>query len=64
MVGKDSFVLSEDVVVALKAQGIVEKPPRSQKDLNNVQQAFNQWQLESGRPLAHISRMLAMTVNY
>lgn len=64
MAGKDSFVLSDDVVVALKAQGIVDKRPTSQKDLLKVQAAFNQWQLESGRPLAHISRMLAMTVNY
>ncbi|MGK0499248.1 MAG: 3-methyladenine DNA glycosylase Tag [Oceanicoccus sp.] len=64
MVGKDTFVLSEDVVVALKAQGIVDKKPTSQKDLAAVQSAFNQWQQQSGRPMCQISRLLAMTVNY
>ncbi|WP_101759402.1 DNA-3-methyladenine glycosylase I [Oceanicoccus sp. KOV_DT_Chl] len=64
MVGKDTFILTEDVVVALIAQGIVDKKPTSQKDLAKVQAAFNQWMEQSGRPLCQISRMLAMTVNY
>lgn len=64
MSGKDTFVLTEDVVVALKAQGIVDKLPTSQKDLKRVQEAFNQWRLQSNRPLSQISRLLAMTVNY
>ena len=64
MAGKDTFVLTEDVVVALKAQGIVDKRPTSQKDLKRVQAAFNQWAQQSGRPLCQISRLLAMTVNY
>jgi 3-methyladenine DNA glycosylase Tag len=64
MVGKDSFILTEDIVVALKALGIVDKRPGSQKDLQAVQQAFNQWQQQSGRPLCQISRLLSMTVNY
>ena len=64
MVGKDTFVLTEDVVVALKAQGIVDKKPTSQKDLQAVQSVFNHWQQQCGRPLCQISRLLAMTVNY
>jgi 3-methyladenine DNA glycosylase Tag len=64
MVGKDTFVLSEDVVVALKAQGIVDKKPTSQRDLKATQQAFNQWRQQSGRPLCQLSRMLSLTVNY
>ncbi len=64
MSGKDTFVLTEDVVVALKAQGIVDKRPTSQKDLKQVQAAFNQWAEQSGRPLCQVSRLLAMTVNY
>ena len=64
MAGKDTFVLTEDVVVALKAQGIVDKRPTSQKDLKRVQAAFNQWAEQSSRPLCQISRLLAMTVNY
>ena len=64
MAGKDTFVLSDDVVVSLKAQEIVDKAPTSQKDLALVQAAFNQWQEQSGRPLCHISMMLSYTVNH
>ena len=64
MVGKDTFILTEDVVVALKAQAIVDRKPSSQKDLRAVQQAFNRWREQSGRPLCQISRLLSMTVNY
>lgn len=63
MAGKDSFILTTDVVAALIAQGVVTKKPSSRADFNSVQQAFNQWQAQSGRPLCHISRMLAFSVN-
>lgn len=62
MVGKDTFVLTNDVVAALVAQGIVDKKPTSQTDLQLVQAAFNQWQEQSGRPLCQVSRMLAFCV--
>ncbi|MBD9499641.1 DNA-3-methyladenine glycosylase I [Pseudomonas sp. PDM17] len=64
MAGKDTFVLSNDVVAALKAQEIVDKTPTSLKDLALVQTAFNTWQEQSGRPLCHISMMLSYTVNH
>ena len=58
----DGFVLSRDVVRALIREGVVEKEPTSQRDLARVQQAFNQWRGESGRPLSHISRVLACSI--
>lgn len=64
MAGKDTFLLTDDVVAALVAQGIVDKKPTSQKDLAAVQQAFNTWQAQSGRPLCQISMMLALTSNH
>ena len=64
MAGKDTFVLSDDVVAALVAQGIVTKRPTSQGDLALVQEAFNRWQAQSGRPLCQLSMLLAMTVNH
>lgn len=60
-VGKDTFLLSRDVVASLIRQKIVDKPPTSQRDLHAVQNAFNQWADESGRPLCQISRILAMS---
>ncbi|MNZ96522.1 hypothetical protein D3C78_1157190 [compost metagenome] len=53
-----------DVVAALNAQGIIDKAPTSQRDLATVQNAFNQWHAESGRPMCQISMMLAYTVNH
>ncbi|SIS59416.1 DNA-3-methyladenine glycosylase I [Neptunomonas antarctica] len=64
MLGKDTFVLTDDVVAALKAQGIVDKKPTGKKDLQKVQDAFNLWCSESGRPLCHISRLLSFTVGW
>ena len=64
MIGKDTFVPSDDMVAALKAQGIVDKAPTSLKELAAVQNAFNQWQAQSGRPLCQLSVMLAHTVNH
>ncbi|WAG77478.1 DNA-3-methyladenine glycosylase I [Metapseudomonas furukawaii] len=64
MVGKDTFIPTDDMVAALKAQGVIDKAPTSQKDLAQVQAAFNQWHAESGRPLCQLSVMLAHTVNH
>ena len=64
MVGKDTFIPTDDMVAALKAQDIIDKAPTSQKDLAQVQAAFNQWHAESGRPLCQLSVMLAHTVNH
>ncbi len=62
MAGKDTFMLTDDVVTALKAQGVVERKPSAQKDLNAVQLAFNRWHQESGRPMCQISRLLARSI--
>ena len=60
--GKDSFMTSGDVAVALIREGVVDKPPTGKGALKKVQSAFNVWMEESGRPLTHISRVLAFTV--
>ncbi|HEY0285880.1 MAG TPA: DNA-3-methyladenine glycosylase I [Pseudomonas sp.] len=64
MVGKDTFIPTWDVVAALNAQNIVDKVPTSQRDQAIVQDAFNQWHEQSGRPLCQLSTMLAYTVNH
>lgn len=60
MMGKDTFLLTNDVVGFLLARGIVTKKPTSGRDLATVQAAFNQWQQQSGWPLSHISRLLSL----
>ena len=64
MVGKDTFIPTDDMMAALIAQEVIDKKPTSLKDLALVQAAFNQWHAESGRPLCQLSVMLAHTVNH
>ncbi len=60
--GKDGYVLSQDVVARLVAEGVIDKAPTSKKGWAAVQAAFNQWQGESGLPLTTISRVLAQSI--
>jgi len=60
--GKDSFILSRDVVAALLREAVISTEPKSQRDLKLVQEAFNHWRQESGRALTQISKVLAFTI--
>ncbi|GAB4352175.1 MAG: DNA-3-methyladenine glycosylase I [Oricola sp.] len=60
--GKDSFVLSRDVVARLVAEGVIDREPSSKSAMAAVQAAFNGWRAESGRSLKEISRTLAMSI--
>ncbi len=60
--GKDSFILSRDVVARLIAEGVVDKQPTSKGAMKSVQTAFNTWMDQSDRSLTEISRVLAMSV--
>ena len=62
MAGKDTFVLTGDVVTALIANGIVERKPTGKRDRRRVQDAFNAWADETGRPLCQLSMILALSV--
>jgi len=61
-VGKDTPILSGDVLRALALQGVIDKPPTSRRDLLKVQDAFNNWRAQSGLDLCQISRVLAFSV--
>ncbi len=60
--GKDSFILSRDVVARLVAEGVIDKAPTSQKAQKAVQEAFNAWAEASGQSLTAISRVLAQSI--
>lgn len=60
--GKESFMLSQDVVARLVAEGVVDAAPKSKKALLPVQAAFNQWRAESGRSFNEIGRVLAQSI--
>lgn len=65
MVGKDTFVTTDDVLTALTAMGVLDRATAtSQRDLAAVQEGFNRLVEQSGRPLSQLSAMLAFTVNH
>ena len=61
-IGKDSFILSQDVTARLIAEGVIDKPATSKTAMRAVQTAFNTWMDQSGRGLTEISRTLALSV--
>ena len=62
MAGKDTFVLTKDVLRALPAWGVDAGTGRRKDELARIQQAFNRWQSESHQPLAFISMTLACSL--
>ena len=61
--GKDSFVLSSDVIIALIANGVeISERASSQRDLKLIQEAFNHWHEQTGMPYTHLSKVLSYSV--
>ncbi len=61
--GKDTFLITKDVTDALINHGLVDKfSANSQRDLHRIQGVFNDLSQQSGRSLAEVSRILALTV--
>lgn len=63
LAGKDTFLLTSDVVARLKAAGIIDRAPTGQRDIQRVQDALNHLQQESGRQLCQLSAMLSLSIN-
>lgn len=60
--GKDAFILSRDVVAALRREKVFDGTPTSKASLASIQQAFNNWVDDGGESLTRVSRVLAFTV--
>ncbi len=63
MVGRDTFILTGDVQQALTEAGVINGTATSKRSLKAIQEAFVAWQAESGLPFAHISVVLACSVD-
>ncbi len=63
MAGKDTFVLTDDVVRALQHWEDLSGLPKGKAARLRAQEAFNRWVQESGRPLCQISMTLATSVD-
>jgi len=61
--GKDTFVITPDVVRTLQGAGLdIKNNPGSQRELKLIQEAFNVWHKNSGLAYSHISRICACSV--
>lgn len=60
--GWDAWITSQDVVKALIREGVLKKEPSTKAEWRAVQDAFNFWAEDSGRPRREISRILALSV--
>lgn len=60
--GWDAFVLSGYVLLCLRDSGVPIGTGTSKKDLKAAQAQFNAWRDESGLPIAHISRICALSI--
>ncbi|GAB3477991.1 DNA-3-methyladenine glycosylase I [Marinomonas epiphytica] len=63
VMGKDTFLLTKDVEGYLRQHDIITTGRDTLSAHQAAQTAFNHWQQESGRSLAHISQILALGVN-
>ena len=63
LAGKDTFLLTSAVVARLVAEGVIEREPKSQRDLRAVQEAFNALRGDSGRQLCQLSALMALSIN-
>ena len=61
--GWDTFILSQDLIAALRDAGLdIGEAASSKKDLGKVQAQINEWAAETSLPRAHISRILSMSI--
>jgi 3-methyladenine DNA glycosylase Tag len=62
MAGKDTFLLTDDVVRALIDFGVCGRRPSTKSEFAAVQAAFNGWADSTGMPFCRLSRILALSV--
>ncbi|MFV0281685.1 MAG: DNA-3-methyladenine glycosylase I [Rhodoblastus sp.] len=60
--GWDAFILSRDVVAALREAGVeLSEKAATKKDMRNAQAAFADWRKETGLSFVQLSRICAMS---
>lgn len=63
-IGKDTFVLTRDVVTCLRHAGLeISDNPTSKRDLQAIQQTFNRWHDETKLPYTYLSRIAAYSID-
>ena len=60
--GKDTFLLSQDVETYFRGHKLIDGGLTSLRNLNIIQDCFNQWQQQSGLSLQTLSQLIAYSV--
>lgn len=61
--GKDTFIVTGDVVHCLQRSGLdIGDNPGSKRELRLIQETFNRWHEEFELPYSHLSRIAALSV--
>lgn len=63
MVGRDTFIMTNDVAAALASHKVIDTSPTSKAALKAAQATFTRLHEASGRPYCQLSSMLALTIN-
>lgn len=62
-VGRDSFVLTRDVVAALQSCGLdIKDIPSSKREMKLIQDCFNAWREETGLSYTYLSKIAAFSI--
>lgn len=62
--GKDTFVVTGDVVRCLRRAGVeIGENPSSQREMKLVQAAFTEWYEQAQLPYSHLSRIAACSID-
>ena len=62
--GKDSFILSKDVIATMVDAGVIDNyKATSKRDLKAIQAALNGWHVETGLSYTNLSRVAAMSID-
>lgn len=61
-VGKDTFLLSQDVVSYFSKRDIINGSATSKRSLNAIQEAFNQYHQQSDRSFQELSQIISFSV--
>jgi len=63
-VGKDTFVLTRDVIRCLQNSGLsIKESPTSKRDLEAIQKTFNRWHEESNLSYTQMSKIAAYSIS-
>jgi 3-methyladenine DNA glycosylase Tag len=61
MAGKDTFILTDSVAKGLVHWQAIPSPPGTKSERRSVQDVFNGWAAETGRPLCQLSQIVALS---